>query len=94
MSNKRWAQEGDKHVLYFAAFHDVEIAIAEVEHDDYGWWISIKGQPPRRLMYRDKYDKLPLAQKEAEEMIADHYTDQRDYYAALLTAFEEADDDG
>ncbi len=94
MSSKRWVQEGEKHILHFAGFHDVEIAIAELEHDDYGWWISIKGQPLRRLMYRDKYDKLPLAQKEAEEMIADYYRDQRDYYTALLAAFEETDGDG
>lgn len=87
MNNKRWVQEGEKHILYFTPFYD-ETNFAEVFYEDDGGWCFSSNE----LKTHDGYlgsDTLEMAKSDVEHLLRERFADERDYYADLLKKFEE-----
>lgn len=85
MSNKRWAQEDEKHVLYWEPFHD-EGRLAEIFIDGEGdWCLNCE------LLHADGdylgSESLEDAMRDAEGRLQEHFETERDYYDYLLKSF-------
>ena len=89
MKNKKWAEEFNKHGLYFSPYpYDMEYRLAEVFYEDDGGWCYNSVL----LDATDEYlgsDSLEDAKEEIEYMIENHYEDEINYYKEMLDKFLE-----
>ena len=87
MSNKKWVEENEKHVLYFISYYEEE-AIADVSLDGDGDWIvNIKC-----TKFENDYlgsETLEEAKKDVEYLIQEHFESERDHYQHCLDMFKE-----
>lgn len=89
--NKKWVciAEDEDYRLIFTPFDD-EITVAKVYRDDDREWVIVSELLSKSHDYLAEVDVSVDDMKEmVEEMIAEHYEDEANYYQLLLKLFKE-----